>query len=73
MRPTRRNLVALRQNLGERVPRFVDPRDGGSYALPHIPGHRAGGIEYNHGVFVAWSGLGLLCADVAGIEHNSHG
>ena len=30
-----------RQNLSQRVPRFVNPRDGGRDTLSHVPGHRA--------------------------------
>src|SRR6478672_2899975 len=64
-------LRGARQDLGERVPRFIYPRDGGPDALPHVPGHRTRCIEYNHGVFVARRRLRLLGADSMDVASRS--
>ena len=66
IRPTRRYRV------GKGRPRFVDARRYRGDALVDVAGHRAGGIEYDHGVFIAGGGHTLPDRGHAGDERRRY-
>jgi len=52
-------------------PLFIDSRDDGPDALPHIAAHPAGRIEHDYGVFAARRRLGYSATiDVARYSHS---
>ena len=62
---------SIRKDLSQSLPHLVDPPDRGADAFGQTPGHRAGCIEDDHGVFDAWL-VRLLSAARGAAPGNEH-